>query len=44
VNNNDARRFAAMVGAPNGNTTIIACPHPDYMDKIETVTNTQDPF
>lgn len=45
VTDNDARRFAAMVrDADGGNTTITACPHPDYFDKIATVTNTQDRF
>jgi hypothetical protein len=39
----DAQRFAMMVRtAEVGDTDVAACPHPDYMAAIETVTNTPD--
>ena len=45
VTDADARRFAMMVEQPDGGTTTVAaCPHPEYADKIVTVTNTSDPF
>lgn len=45
INNADARRFAMMVETSNpGNSTVVSCPHPDYMELIEIVTNNPDPI
>lgn len=47
VTSQNGRRFVVAVQyADVGPTNAVACPHPDYMSKMTTVTNTQppDPF
>jgi hypothetical protein len=45
IETDDHRRLAMMVERPNpGNSTVAACPHPDYMNQIETVGNVPDPI
>jgi hypothetical protein len=45
INSDEARRFALMLQDPDpGDRTVHACPHPEYMQQMERVTNTSDPF
>ena len=44
INQSDDRRLAMMVREPDpGNRDVATCPHPDYKEQLEVVSNNEDP-